>query len=126
MQNINVMLSFKTRPKNLDNAGPFCVWLLDYFHACLPRKCICVVNILCDNVMQIQKYEKYDKNGLGILYKELDRVNGACRANGAREANGARGPCFLDPQTHPRSTFFAKCIAPVVCDHPSHVQFMGC
>ena len=55
MQNIKVMLSFKTRPRNLDNAGPFCVWLLDYFHACLPRKCICVVNILCDNVMQIQK-----------------------------------------------------------------------
>ena len=55
MQNIKVKVSFKTRPGNLDNTGPFCVWLLDYFHAFLPRKCILVLNILCDNVMQIQK-----------------------------------------------------------------------
>ena len=51
----DINLSFKTRPGNLDNARPFCVWLLDYLHACLPRKCIFVVNILCDNVMQMQK-----------------------------------------------------------------------
>ena len=62
----DIKLSFKTRPGNLDNSRPFCVWLLDYVHACLPRKCIFVVNVLCDNVMQIEKYEMYVLLGLGM------------------------------------------------------------
>ena len=64
----------KNRPGNLDNARPFCAWLLDYFHACLPRKCIFVVNILCDNVMQIQKISWSQKKVYLIKSAEIKLI----------------------------------------------------
>ena len=62
----DIKLSFKTRPGNLDNSRHFCVWLLDYFHACPPRKCILWWIFSVTTLCKYKKYEMYVLMGLGM------------------------------------------------------------